>query len=88
MKLKFEFTIEKMGENMIAVPTGNAIVDFNGILKLNETSAFIIEKLNNEISMDELVFAVSEKFGCDKDMATENVEYIVTGLKESNLLAE
>ena len=88
MKLKFEFIIEKMGENNIAVPVGNAIVDFNGILKLNETAAFIIEKLNNEISMDDLVFAVSEKFGCDKNAAIENVEYIVNGLKEANLLAE
>lgn len=88
MKLKYEFTIEKIGDNNIAVPSGSAIVDFNGILKLNETAAFIIEKLNDEISMDDLVFAVSEKFSCDKNAASENVEYIINGLKESNLLAE
>lgn len=88
MRLKFKFTVKKMGERMLAVPAGDAIVDFNGMLKLNETSAFIVEKLNYEISIDELVFAVSEKFGCNKDIATENVEYIVKSLKESNLLVE
>ena len=88
MKLKFKFIVKKMGDRMFAVPAGDAIVDFNGMLKLNETSAFIVEKLNNEISMEELVFAVSEKFGCDKDIATENVEYIVNDLKDSKLLAE
>lgn len=88
MKLKYEFTIEKIGDNNIAVPSGSAIVDFNGILKLNETAAFIIEKLNFEISTEELIFAVSEKFDCDKNMATENVEYIVNILKQANLLVE
>ena len=47
--LKFKFTVKKIGERMFAVPAGDAIVDFNGMLKLNETAAFIVEKLNYEI---------------------------------------
>lgn len=88
MNLKFKFIIKKMGEQLIAVPAGDTVVDFNSLLRLNETAAFIIEKLNIEISTEELILAVSEKFDCDKDIAIENVEYIVNILKEANLLVE
>lgn len=88
MKLKYNFLINQIGDDFVAVPVGECVVEFNGILKLNETAAFIIEKLNNEISLEDLVVAVTEKFGCEKDYALENVEHILNGLKESGLLVE
>ena len=88
MKLKYNFLINKLGDNFVAVPVGECVVEFNGIIKLNETAAFIIEKLNNEISLEDLVVAVAEKFACEKDYALENVESILKGLREAQLLVE
>ena len=88
MKLKYSFLINKIGDDFVAVPAGECIVDFNGIIKLNETAAFIVEKLNTEISIEDLTSAVADKFGCEMDYALENVEHILNGLKESGLLVE
>ncbi len=88
MKLKYEFSINQMGDDFVAVPLGNGVIDFNGILKLNETAAFIIEKLNSDITFDSLVECVAEHFACEKKDAKDNVDSIVSELKEAKLLVE
>ena len=88
MKLKYEFCINQMGDEFVAVPLGNSVVDFNGILKLNEVAAFIVEQLNSDIEYDALVETVAKRFSSEIQEAKDNVDYIVSGLKDANLLAE
>lgn len=88
MKLKYNFMVNEIGDDFVAVPVGECVIDYNGIIKLNETAAFIVDKLNNDISLDDLVLAVTEKFACGKDCALENVECIVSGLKDAGLIVE
>ena len=88
MKLKYEFCINQMGDEFVAVPLGNSVVDFNGILKLNEVAAFIVEQLNSDVEYDALVETVAKRFDSNIQDAKENVDYIVSGLKDANLLAE
>lgn len=88
MKLKYEFSINQMGDNYVAVPLGDSIVEFNGILKLNKEAAYIIEALNSDITYDKLVETVAEHFACEAAEAKENVDSIVSDLKEADLLAE
>lgn len=88
MKLKYNFIVNKVADNYMAVPVGNDVVDFNGILKLNETAAFIIEQLNEEITYDALVSAVKQHFDSENSAAVKSVDNIVNVLKENNLLTE
>lgn len=88
MRLKYEFSINQIGDNYVAVPLGSSIVSFNGILKLNQEAAYIIETLNSDITYDKLLETVAEHFACDVEEAKENVDSIVSGLKEADLLAE
>ena len=88
MKLKYNFIVNKVADNYMAVPVGNDVVDFNGILKLNETAAFIIEQLNKEVTYDALISAVEQHFDCENEDAVKSVDNIVNVLKENKLLTE
>ncbi len=88
MKLTHKFVANEIGGHFIAVPVGEGQSPFNGFVKLNETARYIFDQLNEEISKEELTGRVVGKFGCTKDLAEENVDYIIDGLRKANLLAE
>lgn len=88
MKLKYNFLINEIAGNFVAVPVGDAMTEFNGMIKLNDTAAFIFEKLQNDISLDELVEVTATKYGCPSEEARENVVAIIEGLKAKNLLVD
>ena len=88
MKLKYQFVINPMMDEFIAVPMGSEIVDFNGVIRLNETSAFIFEQLNAEITYEVLINSVADKFDCESNYAKENVDAIINELRENGLIME
>ena len=58
MKIKDGFILRNVAGNNVVVPIGQATIDFNGMISLNDTGAFIFEQMLNEITRDELVQAV------------------------------
>lgn len=86
MKLRYNFLINEMGDYYIAIPTSEGVVEFNGIIKLQEKEAFMIEKLNETITEEELVKAVCEKYGCNEQETSARVAEIIAQLKAEDLL--
>ena len=88
MKLKYNFVLNQLGEEFVAVPIGDSVIEFNGLLKLNESAAYIIESLNNEITYDDLCMNVAAKFSTTTDDARKNIDYIIDGLMNAGLIVE
>ena len=86
MKLRYNFVISEMADTYIAIPAEEDSIEFNGIIKLQETEAFMIEKLNEGITEEELVKAVCEKFGSDEEEMKLKVAEILAQLKAEDLL--
>ena len=62
MKLKYDFTVMDMGDEFAAVPVGEDAAKFHGMLKLNEASADILEKLKVETTPEEIHKYLKEKY--------------------------
>lgn len=45
MKIKEDFVLRKVADSYVVVPVNKLTLDFNGIINLNETGAFLFEKL-------------------------------------------
>lgn len=56
MKIKPDFLLRKVAENYVVVPVGTAMVDFNGMINLNETGAFLWEKLEHGAKRGRITF--------------------------------
>ncbi|MCQ2451230.1 MAG: PqqD family protein [Clostridia bacterium] len=76
MKLKFEFVINEIADQKVAVAVGEGLTQFNGFLKMNDTGASIFEKLQNDISEEDLIAAMA------KENPDETVDSVSECVKE------
>lgn len=86
MKIKEGFLLRKVAGNIIVVPTGNKVMDFNVMISLNETGAFLWELLNNELTELQLVEKIIEEFKVSKKIAQKDVKTFVKRLEKEGLL--
>lgn len=88
MKLKEGFVLQKVGDDHVAVATGKASKSFNGLIRNNDTAAFIFEKLLQEITEEELIFAVLQKYDAPEEVVRPDVKDLLQKLREAGILDE
>ena len=88
MKIKDGFILRKIANSDMVVPVGNNIADFNGIISLNETAAFLWNRLKEGTEIPLMVDALIEEYDISRILATEDVEHFVTKLQQANILEE
>ena len=92
MKLIQGFIITECENEYVAVVADGAVshmkgaVNFNGIIRMNKTAAYIAELMKNEITEDMLVSCVSEKFRTDAETARKNVKTVISSLSGAGLI--
>ena len=72
MRLKTNLNIEELDGRYAAV--GGADKKFNGILYINKTGKYILELLKDEISKEEIIQKLTEKYQVDRQRAAEDLE--------------
>ena len=85
MKIKEGFLLRNVAGNNVVVPLGQNSIDFNGMISLNETGAFLFEKMLSEISRDELIKAVVEEYEVEEAVATTDVDNFIEKVKGEGL---
>lgn len=84
MKLKEGFlTHESAGEH-ITVTTGTTA--FNGMIRSNATAGFIVECLKADVTKEEIVQKLLEKYDVSKEVAKRDVEKILGQLQAIGVL--
>lgn len=86
MKVKEDFLLREVAGCYVVVPVGKATVDFNGMMNLNETGAFLWEKLENDTTKEELLKAMLDEYEVTEDIAKKDIDNFITKLKDGNLL--
>ena len=72
MKIKEGFIIKKLGIGYIVVTVGDASKDFNGVIRLNETGAFLWQSIQDGAdSRGKLVQAMLDRY---EDLDQETAE--------------
>ena len=88
MKIKEGFLLRQVGDNHVVVPVGAQSVDFRCIITLNDTGAFIWEKLQKPCEVEDLVAAMLEEYDVPADVAAADINVYVAALREKKLLDE
>lgn len=88
MKIRDGFILREVGGQPVVVAVGAASNYFNGMVRLNATSKFMFEKLQDGISEKELVKAVTEKYEVDDKTAKKDVKSFVETLVKPGIIEE
>ncbi len=86
MKIKSGYIIREISDNYVVVPTGQATVDFNGMITLNETGAFLWKQLTEEKTLDQLAEDFMKEYDVDEVTAKKDIVEFVERLKDADLI--
>ena len=85
MKLKDGFFMRQIAGQTVVLPGGD-VLDLNMMITLNETGAFLWERLNEETSVEALVAALLGEYDVDEKTAQQAVEAFVRKLYDYGFL--
>ena len=63
----------KTGDEYILVPVSDNIADMKSVYTMNSTGAFIWEKLDGQIAVNEIIMLVQNEFEIDSQSASDDV---------------
>ena len=87
MRLKFQFEKMELEGKTVAVPVGENVDEFRGVVKLNESSAFIFDLLKEETSMEAVVEAMEKEYDAPRTVIEADVKKCLEEFEERGLLA-
>ena len=69
MKIKEDFLLRQVADTWVLMPFGKEIVNFNGMITLNETGAFLWKKLQEGADLEGLVAALAAEYDVSAEEA-------------------
>lgn len=88
MKLKYNFVINQVAGETVAVSVGDNDGRFNGYIKLNETGAFIFKMLKKDTAREDIINALLAEYpDATQEAAAESVDELVEQLRGAELLS-
>ncbi len=81
------YMVRKIAGEAVLVSVGAGVVDFCGIINLNETAEALWEKLQQGATKEELVQRLTEKFAVSEAKAREDVEDSIKVLLERGMIS-
>lgn len=86
MKIKKDFILRKVADSYVVVPVGKMTLDFNGIINLNETGAFLFGLLQNGAEREELIAKMLDEYDVSADKAAADIDKFLEKVKEADVL--
>ncbi len=88
MKIKKGFMLRNVAGKNIVVPIGQASVDFNGVINLNDTGAFLWNTLAKGCTYEELVEALLSEYDVAEDIARKDIDVFLDTARNAELIEE
>lgn len=88
MKLNQEYVLQQVAGSWVVVPLGQASIDFNGMLTLNETGVTLWKALEAGGSVEELAKALTAEYEVSMELAMQDAAAFVERLKTVGCLEE
>ncbi len=87
MKIKSGFMMRSIAGCKVVVSVGKRSLDFNGIINLNDTAAFLWERLEQGATEEQLTAAILEQYtDVDEATARQSVAEFINTLREAGCL--
>lgn len=86
MKIAEGFVLKKIIDQNVVVPLGKRNVNFNTMISLNDSGAFLWEQLQTEKTEEELLAAMLDEYDIDEAKASEGIKVFIGKLKDAKLL--
>ncbi len=86
MKINENFILREVADRFVVVAVGDAMKNFDGVITLNGTGAFLWRLLQKGAEEEELVSAMLAEYDVDEAKAREDVHAFIGKLTAAKIL--
>lgn len=88
MRVEKEFVLREIAGDYIIIPTGKTVLEFNGLVTVNEVGVSLWKMLQQEVTFEELVAGILEEYDVEEDVAREDIREFLDKIIESGILTK
>lgn len=82
MRIKDDFVLRQVADSWIVLALGEASVNFNKMLRLNESGVLLWKTMENGCNREEMVHALMKSYVVDEATAMKDVDRFITKLHQ------
>lgn len=86
MRVEKEFVLREIAGDYIIIPTGSTVLEFNGLITVNEVGVTLWKMLQEEVTMEQLVSGVLEEYDVEEAVAREDILEFLNTLEKGGIL--
>lgn len=86
MKLKYKFEIEELAGSFCATPQHKC--EFVGMIRMNSTAKDVFDLLREDISIEEIIKTLLNKYNVDTEILTEEVKKTIKVFNDYGIIDE
>lgn len=86
MKVDKEFILREIAGDYIIIPTGKTVLDFNGLITVNEVGVDLWKMLQEDVTLDDLVKGILSEYDVEEDVAREDIQEFLAALEKGGIL--
>ena len=88
MRIDKEFVLREIAGDYIIIPTGKTVLEFNGLITVNEVGVSLWNMLKEEVTFEELVQGILEEYDVEESVAREDIQEFLDKLIEGGILVK
>ena len=88
MKARKGFILRNLAGEYVLAPVGDQVKAFDSLLLMNELSAFIWEKLQRDVSRQELISAILDDYDVDAETCARDLDAALEEMRETGILED
>lgn len=86
MKKIKEFILREVADEYILIPTGKTTEEFNGMITLSETAAFIYEHIEEAKTLEDLIEMITNEYEVDKQTALQDAYVFINHMLQNRMI--
>lgn len=86
MRVEKEFVLREIAGDYIIIPTGSTVLEFNGLITVNEVGVTLWKMLQKEVTMEQLVSGILEEYDVEEAVAREDILEFLNTLEKGGIL--
>ena len=87
MRIEKDFVLREIAGDYIIIPTGSTVLEFNGLVTVNEVGVTLWNMLQEEVTMDELVQGILNEYDVEEEVARNDIQEFLAKLIEGGIHA-
>lgn len=85
MKIKSGFMLREIAGQWVVIPIGARVVEFNNIMTLSESGAFLWRLLEQEITEEEMIAAMLKEYDADEQRIRQDINKFLADIRAVGL---